>query len=483
MKVPLTQGAYTARSVVANAQRALNLYPERNTDDAESPYTHYPVPGTRLLVNPPAADVARGLYRANSGDLFYVCGARVYFVTSSWTLQQLGTIGYNTTPVSMADNGLTLVLVDGSTQGYQIDLTTRIMSPISPATNSPPAATLATYGFYGADRVDVIDTFMVFNYPGTQSFYTTYSNQVVFDSLYFAEKTGFSDRLVVAVVTRRNIFLIGEKTTEVWFNSGAADFPFQIMPGPFIQHGCIAKYSPAQIGGAIYFLSQDQGGANIVAKIRGYVAERISTHAIENEISKYSVVNDAIGFTYQQGGHEFYVLTFPAADKTWVYDDTTNLWHERAWTDTNGIQHRHRANCAAFAYSTNVIGDWQTGALYALDLTVYTDNGQPMYFRRGWPHLVDDGNRVMYQSFTADMQVGAKTTDGDAPISLRWSDTRGASWGQPVDQSMGRTGEYISQPQWNRLGMARDRVFEVFGVIPGPMAINGAFIETRRSKT
>ncbi|HVX58078.1 MAG TPA: hypothetical protein VHA37_10255, partial [Candidatus Saccharimonadales bacterium] len=76
--------------------------------------------------------------------------------------------------------------------------------------------------------------------------------------------------------------------------------------------------------------------------------------------------------------------------------------------------------------------------------------------------------------------MGANT----APrISLRWSDTRGLSWSVPVEQTLGATGRFLTQPQWRRLGMARDRVFEVFGQMPGRIAISGAFIDAEAAET
>jgi len=506
----------------------VNLYQEKNPEDAPVKITHYPTPGKTLLGTAPAGGMVRGLWLASSGDLYAVANGSVYYVSPSWAFTLLGTIFEQATPVSMSDNGTTLVLVDGTPNGYQIDLTTRVMTPISAATNSPPSGSEAVYAFYGGNRVEFLDTFLVLNQPSSPSFYCTYSNEVVFDSTYFADKRGFSDNLVTIAIVQREIWLIGEVTTEIWFDAGGTAFPFQILPGPFIEHGCVALYSIAKAGGALFWLSQDFQGTTIVLRGFGYAAVRISTHAIEQELSTYSSVVDAVGFTYQQQGHVFYVLTFPSADRTWVYDESCALWHERGWFDSNGVQHRDRANCAVFAYGVNVCGDWQNGNLYKFDLNNYTDNGQPIPRIRSFPHILDDGKRVFYQRFVADMQVGTAvntfnnpqflpdtlttdttnlvlTTDGPNPtplsvdggvtvaqyfnppagteIRLRWSDTRGASWGQYVVRGLGATGEFLTQPQWRRLGMARDRVFELEWSAPLPTALNGAFIDMQVAGT
>lgn len=515
-RIPLTIGAYSARSVTASCQRSVNLFAEKNPPDSPSPFTYYNAPGSRALTGS-VAGPGRGLYAANNGGLYYVSGRRVYSVSPGWTLTQLGLIANLTTPVSMADNGVTLVLVDGTSSGYQIDLTTNVMTPITEAENGPPPASGGVYEFYGADRVDIMDGFMIFNRPGTRQFYVTYDNVVVFDSLWLASKNGYSDKLVSVIVTRRTLALIGERTTEFFFNAGAEDFPFQLIQGAFIQYGCIAKYSIAQAGGAIFWLSQDQAGKNIILRSENHTANRISTHAMENAFMAYPGTSDAVGFCFQIEGHTFYQINFPAADKSWRYDEATTQWHEAVYTGANGAETRHRASCVAYAYGTVVAADYETGRLYALDLDVTTDAGNPMMFRRGYPHLMADGKRVIYPGFALDVEAatspdtqetpgpfplitgdeemidatldnpflaGPGSTGSQSPLIaapnvwLRWSDDRGRTWRNPVAQSLGSTGQYLTQPQWNRLGMARDRVFEVYGVIPGKLAINGAFLST-----
>ena len=369
----------------------------------------------------------------------------------------------------MADNGTTLVLVDGTTSGYTIDL----------ATNAFAALVDSTGSFVGADRVRYLDTFFLFNKPGTQFFYTSLSNGVVFDPLYIAGKVGYADNLIALEVMHREIWLVGEKTTEIWFDAGSAAFPFQLVPGAFIQHGCTAKNSVVAQDLAVFWLSKDPQGANIVLMGSNYNVERISTHAIEHQFATYSTVSDAIGYIYQEEGHMFYVLNFPTADATWVYDISQKLWHERVWLDGNGIEHRHRSNVFAHAYGSYVVGDWQNGNLYALDQNNYTDNGAPIKRVRSFPHTLNELKRIIYRKFIADMQTGAQTDPtATAPVlSLRWSDDRGASWSNYVTQPLGAVGQFLQNIQFRRLGMSRDRVFELTWSSPVMTALNGAFVD------
>lgn len=339
-------------------------------------------------------------------------------------------------------------------------------------------------GWYGSTFVDFSDTYFVANYPGTPTFYVSNSESVTFDPLQFAGKSSKPDALVAAVVCHRVIWLIGLYSTEIWYDSGGSsvtsNFPFELMQGIAIDWGCVAPYSIGRAITALFWLSQNMNGEAVVLTGQGYNVKRISTYALENTFSKYKVISDAIAYCYQQGGHTFYVLNFPTEDATWVYDVGVGKWHERCWSDTDGKEHRHRATYHAFAYDTNVVGDWENGNIYAFDLDTFTDNGAPIKRLRSFPQQIDNdnNNKLMFKSFTADINVGTSPNPSDTPlITLRWSDTKGADWNNPINQEIGNTGNYLSHVNWNRLGLSRDRVFELSWANDSFIALNGAYVE------
>jgi hypothetical protein len=361
------------------------------------PAAHYPTPGLRLLSSIGPGPI-RGIRQSTTGATYCVSGSNVYLVdTTAWTGTLLGTITAGLrTPVSMADNGLDMAIVDGTANGWHITLVGNVFAPIDNASGT----------FYGADRVDFLDTYLLFNKPNTPQFYSSDSLSLTFDPLWFANKESYSDLLQTLVVAKRNIWLFGAVSTEVWANVGKPDFPFESQGDVFIDHGVVAKYSVAEYDNGVFWLSRDRQGQGIVIMGAGYQTKRVSTYAIEAEIAGYERISDAIGYCYQLSGHAFYVLIFPRADKTWSYDITTGLWHEWVWIDANGDEHRHRSNCYWPCNGTPVVGDWQNGNLYALDQRVFTDNGMPIKRLRSFPHIVADGKRVFHRSFIADMSAG-----------------------------------------------------------------------------
>lgn len=467
MKVPLIGGAYQSRSVIASAQRCVNLYPEQNPEGEPFPTTHYPTPGSTVLLTAPERGW-RCLYTASDNRLFGVVGKSVYLIKDDYTLQLLGMVNSSSTPCYMVDNGNQILLVDGTTDGFKITLSNLEYKPV---TND---------AFYGSTRIAEVDGYIILNRPGTKQWYISLFSDLDFDALDFASKIGSADLLVAPGVTRRNVFLFGEQTTEVWTNTGGTAFTFSRIPGAFIQFGCKAPHSICEADGSLYWVSQSPQGECMVLRTENYDRARISTHAIESELQQYARVDDAIGYVHQMDGHYWYVLTFPTANKTWVFDLATQQWHERAYLAESGNLERHRGNCFAFWKGKHIVGDFEDGRLYELSLDVYNDAGNQIQRIRTFPHLVDEGNSMIYRSFQADMEAGNPSSlEPSAPpeILLRYSDSKGKSWGNHLSTSLGFRGDYERIARWNRLGQARDRVFELSWSADMKTALNGAFVE------
>lgn len=495
MKIPLNSGAYTSRSLIASAQSCINLFPESNPEeiDPPSPFTHYPRPGLISLAKPPVQGRGRGLYRASNGDLYGVVGGSVYYIDQNWQFSLLGPIQNQFTPVSLADNGQSngnqIVLVDNSPLGYQINMTSRQMALIVDTTGL----------FAGATAVVFFDTFFAFNQIGTNNWYVSLSEQVAFNALDQASKGTYGDPIQSLIACQRNLWLVGAMTAEPWFDAGGLIFPFEEVFGQLVPHGTIAPYSVCTTDVNAFWLSQDKDGRAIMLMIEGYSAKKISTFALEDEWLTYPRLNDAISYTYQQGGHTFVVIHFPSADKSWGYDLATKQWHQRAWIDNNGKFHRERVAFHAFAYDTNVGMDWATGEIYAIDQNTFTDAGQPMACVRSFPHIVDELKQLTVSDFTLDMQTGTLPdsteetkiispfsdgfSDGFGPltrveapqIALRISKDGGGTFGNYRIKTLASAGHYRSLLRWRGLGMGRDWVFEVSWSAPMPTGINQAF--------
>ena len=395
MKTPILGGSYVARSINAADNRMVNLFAEAIPEGSGGKEAGFLLrcPGLRLLATVGDGPI-RGLWVTN-GVAYVVSGSKFYSLSTSYTATLIGTVS-GSGPVSMADNG-TQIFIACNPLSYIYNTSTAVFAQITDV------------DFPGAGSVGYLDGYFVFNEPDSQKFWvTSLLDGTSVDPLDFASAEGYPDNVISLIVDHREIFLFGTTSVEVWYDAGTPDFPLARIQGAFMEVGCEAAYSVAKLDNSVFWLGSDARGRGIVYRANGYTPARISTNAVEYAIQGYGNISDAVAYTYQQDGHPFYVLIFPSAQATWVYDVSTTLWHERAGFE-DGQFTRHRSNCQMSYNSEIVVGDYADGRLYAFDLDVYADDDQIQKWLRSWRALATGQNnlkRTAHHSLQLDAETG-----------------------------------------------------------------------------
>jgi hypothetical protein len=424
MKTPILGSAYVARSVNAADARMVNLFPEAVPDGGKEPGFLNRAPGLRLLANMGDGPI-RGLWQFG-GYGYAVSGETLYKIDSLWNTTIIGTVAGSSGPVSMSDNGTQLFIAcNGPSFIYN--------------SSTLAFAQITDPDFPGAVTVGYINGYFVFNEPNSQRVWiTTLLDGTSIDPLDFASAEGSPDGLVSLIVDHREIWLFGTNSVEVWYDAGSSPFPLVPVQGAFNEVGCIAAFSVAKLDNGLFWLGADARGKGIVYRANGYAAERISTHAVEWQIQQYGNLSDAIAYTYQQDGHSFYVLIFPSANVTWVFDVATALWHERA-AFINGSFTRHRSNCQMAFSNEIVVGDHELGNIYAFDLDVFSDDGAVQKWLRSWRALpvgTNDLKRTAQHSLQLDAETGAiSSTVTTTPVTTDVSN--------PNDDLLTENGDFL----------------------------------------
>ena len=490
--------AYTAPDPNQDRQRAINWYVEYSQDGKSkvatsllgAPGKHEILDFSVMTDSSPVPDTGgvRGVWVLPGGaDALWVVGQSLILTQLAVPATQtsiaqfsktfIGNLTTNSGPVCIRDNGPGgyAVIVDGSS-GYTYNISTSAFAQIT-----DPA-------FEPASRIAFIDGWLIFNVVGTQRFFTNAPTAytITFDSTFFALKDSSSDNLVTLMENNRELWLIGERTSEVWYDAGGANFAFSRIPGVAPQIGCSAAQSVARLGASLVWLGKSERGENIVIKTEQYSYVDISNRAVETAITSYPLVSDAIGFVYEEEGHLFYVLTFPTADKTWVYDHTsseaagTPIWHERAsFNATTGQFHRDKANCFANYQNIRVVGDFQAQSGYQMSRQYYTDGDDPLVAVRRAPYVwsKEDRRRMFMASLQIDFAAGVGLSAGqgsDPHLMLRSSRDGGVNFGTEFQVPVGRTGEYLNRAIKRRLGVSRNYVAEVRYTEPTNRDVVGA---------
>lgn len=293
-----------------------------------------------------ASTIANGGNNFVIGNVGYVTGGSgdaTYLVTAvgatgavtGFTITQGGTV--NSPPLTFTQQSTT-----GSGAGFT--LTSPVFGPFLGLVSIPLPFPNPLIGA-------ISDGFGVMIFQGQQ--YIAASNELdlsTWGALSYGIADQSPDNTMSVVVFHDEAYVLKEKESEVWVDGGLANFPFQPLSGVHMEYGCVAPFSPAIAGSMLIWLSRNEQGQGIVVATGGYDPQPISTQALIAEFDTYANIGDAIGYARQQGGHVFYVLTFPEADKTWAYDVTASqmagvpLWHRLA-SFANGQWHRHLGNC------------------------------------------------------------------------------------------------------------------------------------------
>ena len=444
--LPLFGPNQEARLPRVNAQRSVNLYPSIEKPGAKGQVVLYPTPGL-TLTSQPASGVCRSDGVLFADNLYFVVGSSLVKVNSSGVGTSVGTLSTSGGRCVMAAGRSYLMIVDGA-NGYSWDGTT--FASISDG-DFPANPTHCEYldGYFIANDSDS-DNYQI----------SSTEDPTAWAALDAGTAEGSPDDILALARLAKNLYLIGQSTTEIHFNSGNPDFPFEPYANGNIDVGIRAPYSLKRTPyGLIWLAANDEGGDAVVVRCSGFQIEPISDDDLNWQINQLETTDDAFGSIYRRGGRTFYVLTFPSDQKTWVYDFTTNIWHERK---SFGIDRWRSAGIGAIGRLT-VVGDYENTNIYTMSDSVYTENGETIERIRVTQVVHTNYHEITFHELVLDAKMGVGLTSGqgsDPQVMLRYSDDGGNTWSSELWQSLGKLGEYSHRAVWENLGASRERIFE-----------------------
>lgn len=456
--IPILSKAYEGYTATNSVESRINCFPELG--DGKTVSKIFGVPGKKLFsdIN---SNRSRGQYVFNS-LLYTVMGSTLYEVSTTGVATSRGTLNTTYGNVCISDNGTHMIIVDG-TNGYTY--TSGTLTQISDG-DFPNGATTVTF----------IGGYFVVDDPGNTGrfYYSDLYDGTSWTALGFATAESIPDALVRVFEDHGQLILFGDKSIEPWYPSGDADLPFSVVNGASIRWGLDARWSAAQFDNSIAFLGKRSDGALQIVVMSGYQPTRISNEFIEHEIENYTTTSDAIGQTYTSNGHTFYVLSFPVANKTWVYDASTTLWHERK---TNG--NRDSADFYTFYNKKIITSNYAKGELLQLDDDTYTDNGLIITRSFTVPYVHNNKEMLFGVSLQVEFEQGIGLTNGqgDDPLVMMDYSENGKTWSNKKTRAIGKLGKYGWRTIWRRLGRFRDRTFRITITDPVRFVVTGMYLK------
>lgn len=455
--IPFATATNTGRNKKNSNELLLNCMAVSHLGSPKNQVTIESTPGHSLLVD--VNEKILGIHSVKD-RMFLITASKLYECEDgNVTLRGTFTFDTSTVRVSIANNGLYMVIV--ADIGYHYELSTDTLVQYTAGDN-----------YLGAETVTTIDGYFVFNKPDTFTFYISEPYSIVLDALDFASKEANPDNIQGVIASNRQLWLIGDKTTEVWGNAGASSFPFVRVSGAVHEIGCSNHHTIAKISNSIFFLGDDGS----VYQSNGYSLNPISTETIEYLFNRESI-RLADAFTYEENGHDFYVLSINN-QQTFVYDTKTTLWHNRA---TNGLGRwgiKDIKECSALL--TNVGIDSRSGKVYKVNTDITTEDEEIITRTLYSVPLHNGVDYVTMSELQIDMVTGAvdeeAKEEGQIPVlKLQFSDDGGGTWSNIKEASIGNLNEYNHRVIFRRLGRFRERTIKITFQEKASFAMLGAY--------
>lgn len=450
MKLPFIGQAYENRSIPVSSQRCINWYPELEPESARNVITLQAVSGTKLFldINVSDVDFIRGMRFSHQLQLLYVVsGNELYEIQENGVKTLRGTIP-GSAPVIMSDNGKQIGIVNG----LQYQVYTSATTTLSNVLDSGGGPLVAR-------DIGFLDGRFIIMTQDQTYFITAPNNALSVDALDFDDVEGNPDALTGLLVANRRIWFGGENSYEHYFDSqqlaAAGDFPIaRVDGGSQNGYGLAGLLAKVVQDSAPYWCSND----GRIYRTNGYLPERISNFGIENSIRSYPDISDCEASEWTENGHRFVAFSFPAGGETWVYDTTSNMWHQRSTGLAGGIWD---VNFTETAWNRVIVGSRSSDKLGELDLDVFTEYGESMKARRTSPVIHSNQNVVFTDRLELVMESGRSSINDEAQAAIRWSDDGGVTFGNFVFESLGKIGEYQNRLVWWSLGQAVNRVYDL----------------------
>lgn len=463
-------GSYPAQSWNADVEHTVNMYVERNESPAATgPDALYPFPGVTLLGT--AAGSPGRAHFAENGREWGVFGSSFGEIAENGTFTEKGVVTADSNPASIhsnGDGGGQLLVVSGG-NAYSYDIASAVLTQIAALVGK------AKHGNY-------LDGYgLVLSPDGTLYISALLDFATWATGTDFAQRSAASDPWLSMTVLGIYIALLGEKTSEFWYDSGGASFPFSKHPsgGP-IPYGIAAGFTYAVGEGSLFWLSRTSIGQRAVVRTSGFAPEVVSDFPRMRLFQGYGIVTDAVADLANHQGHTIYRITFPSANVTWGFDLASGKWLQVGpWIAESNRFSAARVRWPVVAYNQTRALDSETGSIYAVDPESHVDvDDRPLVCERTAPGLVAELEPIFYSSLELDIQVGVGAESGqgsDPQVMLQYSNDGGNEWSAELWRSLGKLGQYLTRVRWDGLGSARRRVFRIRISDPVKIGIVGAY--------
>jgi hypothetical protein len=426
--IPFASQAYSRPAYGLPPARLVNMYVEA-TPGGPAPTARLERPGLRVSYTVGAGPVWKVFRKAGAfdGDRFTASGSGIY--------REDALVGSVTSGVVRIDSSQSqLVVVDSLGRAFCYDGATfsLITDPDLPLVSD--VAYVAGRFYYLEKDTDVW-------------WFSAIDDATSIDGLAFATAESAPDANVGLAVLRDEVWFFGQDTVEPWYQTGDADAPLQRGQGRKFEKGCPAQESIVKLDNTLFFVGSGEAGFSVYRSAD--VPQRVSTHGVEDALSRCTDPSEITAYATGFDGHPQYVVNIPGAG-SWAFDISTSEWAE--WQSYGRDQFRGRTGLMVEGVA--LIGDDQTGTVWTLDKAVHQDGDDPIT-RIASAYLQRAGGKAPMSSLALMCRTGVGNSgQGLNPVvEMRYCDDENEGWSDWEAEPLGPIGAYSVRPRWTRLGL------------------------------
>jgi hypothetical protein len=457
--INLTGGTFKHRSLPVSAQVTKNLFPQLiDNQIVKDKYILTNFVGQSLFGS--VSGTGRGMVEYN--DLLHrVCGNKLYSVDSLGVHTLIGNVqGGEKCIFDKLGNDL-IIIADRKAFIY----------------NGTTITQVTDIDLQSPDSVAVLNNQAIYDGNNDQFGVSDVGDASSINGLNYATAESKADNLIRVYVFDQIVYMFGEKTVEQWWNSGVGRPPFDRVQGGTIEKGLAGLHGVTNTDDLIYFFADDRE----LYQLNRSSKTSVTPTALITEFQTYSTVSDVIVWNMKLMGGNFIVLTFPTANRTWVYIEGGD-WFQ--WS-TGTKDFRNKANSYINIYNKDLVEDCENGNIYQLSFDTHTDNNEVIIRQRDTA-LIDGESFgfpdqfITMNKFVLNMEsgVGLLSGQGSTPeVMLSFSDDGGRTFGTELRGNIGVQGAFNYRVEWGALGRFYSRIFRIKISDPVSFTIKTSYAE------
>lgn len=303
------------------------------------------------------------------------------------------------------------------------------------------------------------DGYLMANKVGFQQFYwADLEDPDTWNALNFATAGGSPDVVVAIHLFRKEIYIFGKFSLEVWENDG--ETPFAPVDGGLIDTGCIAPYSIVKSDNGVIWFSDKK---RFVIYSGGGV-DQIST-PFDKEFDKLNLVYDCQANRVDIAGRTFFIFTFPLENRSFCYNYTNQNWSEIGYYNTaTSVFLKWIGRCHAFSplWNQHFVGtSFLNSKLYLLSSDYASDDDNPLIMEKITGRLnYGTNNKKRSNKFSISVKRGSVADDSEPKMTLSYNDEN-RGWSNEIELSLGKKGDTYNMITKHRLGCYRNRQYRL----------------------